>query len=74
VAVVGGRLGVIERGLIRDGDIKDLSRDIGSFAGGDSKRDVEGQDEAEDVLRVMDSSDVDEWLEWAGVNKVCRLE
>ncbi len=74
MAVVGCGLGVIEDGLVRDADIKNILQDIGSFAGRDSEGDVEGQDEAEDVLRVVDSSDVDEWFERAGVNKFCGLE
>ena len=62
MAVVGGRLGVIEDGLVRDSDIKDVLQDISSFAGGDGEGDVEGQDKPEDVLRVMDLSDVNAWF------------
>ena len=74
MAVVGGGLGVIEHGLIRDGDVEDLLHDIGGFAGGDGEGYVEGQDKAEDILRVMYSSNVDERFHWAGVKKFCRLE
>ena len=74
MAVVGGRLGVIEDGLVRDSDIKDVLQDISSFAGGDGEGDVEGQDKPKDILRVMDSSNVDEWFEWSRVNKFCCLE
>ncbi len=74
VAVVGGGLGVIEDGLMRDADIKNILQDIGRFAGRDSKGHVKGQDEAEDVLRVMDPSDIDEWFERTGVDKFCGLE
>lgn len=74
VAVIGGGLGVIEDGLVRDGDIKDALHDIGGFAGRDGEGDVEGEDEAKDVLRVMDSSNVDERFDGPGVCKFCRLE
>ncbi len=74
VAVVGGGLSVIEDGLARDTNIKDVLHDIGGFTGRDSEGHVEGQDEAEDVLRVMDPSDVDEWFARTGVNKFRRLE
>lgn len=42
MAVVGGGLGVIEHGLVRDRDIKNSLHDIGGFAGRDSEGDVEG--------------------------------
>jgi len=74
VAVVGGGLGVIEDGLVRETDIKDVLQDVSRLAGADGKGDVEGQDEAKDILRVMNFPNVDEWLEWAGVNKFGRLE
>jgi len=72
--MVGGRFGIVEYGLIRDVDIKDLLHDVGSFAGGDGEGDVEGQDEAEDVWRVMDSVNIDEWFVGAWMNKFCGLE
>jgi len=74
VAVVGGGLGVIEHGLVRDRDIKNSLHDIGGFAGRDSEGDVEGQDKPKDILRVMDPSNVDEWFAGARVNKFCGLE
>lgn len=74
MAVVGGGLGVIEDGLVRDADIKDILQDIGGFAGRDGEGHVEGQDEAEDVLRVMDPSNVDVGFKRTGVNEFCRLE
>jgi len=74
VAVVGGRLGVIEDGLVRDSDIKDVLQDISSFAGRDGEGDVEGQDKAKDVLRIVDPSNVDEWFDWAWVNEFRGLE
>lgn len=74
MAVVGGGLGVIEDGLVRDTDIKDVLHNIGGFAGRDGEGHVEGQDKAEDVLRIVDPSNVDEWFDRTGVNEFRRLE
>ena len=74
MAVVGGSFGVIEDGLVRDADIKNVLQDVSSLTGGDGEGDVEGQDKAEDILRVMNPSNVDEWFEGAGVNKFRGLE
>lgn len=72
MTVVGGGFGVIEDGLVRDADIKDVLQNIGGFAGRDGEGDVEGEDEAEDVLGIVNSSNVDGRLEWARMNKVGR--
>jgi len=45
----GGVLGVIEDGLVRDGDLKDISEDVGRLPGTGSVRDVESQSKAESV-------------------------
>ncbi len=74
MAVEGGGFGVIEDGLVRDADIKNISQDVGGFTGGDGEGYVEGEDKAEDVLGVVDFSDVNEGLERAGVNDICGLE
>jgi hypothetical protein len=74
VAVVGGGLGIVEDGLVRDANIKNVLQDISSFTGGDSEGHVEGQDKPEDILRVMDPSNVDEWFEWSWVKEFCGLE
>ena len=74
MAVVGGGLGVVQDGLVRDVDIKNVLKNERGFSGADGEGDVEGQDEAKDVLRVVDPPDIDEWFEWAGVNEVCSLE
>jgi len=74
MAVVGGGFGVIEDGLVRDADIKNILKDEGGFSGADGERDVEGQDETEDVLRIMNSVNVDEGFERSGVNEFCRPE
>ena len=74
MAVISGRLGVIKNGLVRDVDIKDLLHDIGGFAGRDGEGYVEGQDEAEDVWRVMDPVNIDEGFIRARMNKFRCLE
>jgi len=74
MAAIGSGLGVVEYGLIRDVDIKDFLHDVGGFAGRDGEGDVEGQDESEDVLRIMDSVNIDEGLIGPGMNKFCGLE
>ena len=74
MAVVGGSFGVIEDGLVRDADIKDVLQDISGFTGRDGEGDIEGQDEAQNILRVMNPSNVDEWFEWSRVNEFCGLE
>ena len=60
VAVVCGGFGVVENGLVRDADFKDLLKNERGFAGRDGKGHVEGQDQTEDVLRVVNFSYVDE--------------
>lgn len=72
--MIGGGFSVVEDGLVRDADIEDVLQDEGGFSGADGEGDVEGQDEAEDVLGVVNSVNVDVRFEWAGVNKFCGLE
>jgi hypothetical protein len=74
MAAIGSGLGVVEYSLIRDVDIKDFLHDVGGFAGRDGEGDVEGQDETKDVLRVMDSVNIDEGFIGPGMNKICSLE
>jgi hypothetical protein len=74
MAVVGGRFGVIKHSLIRDVDIKNFLHNVGSFAGRDGEGYVEGQDEAEDVWRVMDPVNIDEGFIRARMNKFRCLE
>jgi hypothetical protein len=45
--------------LIRDIDVKDRPQDQGSFSGSDSKRDVESENKAEYIRRVMDFREID---------------
>ena len=74
MAAIGSGLGVVEYGLIRDVDIEDLLHDVGGFAGRDGEGDVEGQDEAEDILRVMDPVNIDERFIGPWMNKLGGLE
>ena len=74
MAVVGGGFGVVQDGLVRDADIKDVLQDEGGLSGADGEGDVEGQDESQDILGVVNSSDVDERFERARMNKFCRLK
>ena len=74
VAVVGGRLSVVENGLVRDADIKDVLQDESGFSGADGEGDVEGQDEPEDILGVVNSSDVDGRLDRSWMDKVGGLK
>jgi len=74
MAVIGGGLGVVENSLVRDADIKDLLQDEGSFSGTDGEGDVEGQDEAKDVLGIVNTSDVDGGFAGAGVSNIRGLE
>lgn len=74
MAVIGSSFGVVEDGLVRDADIKDVLQDEGGFSGADGEGDVEGQDEAEDILGVVNSVNIDERFERARVKEVCRLE
>jgi len=48
--------------------------DVGCFAGRDGEGDVKGQDEAEDVLRVMDPVNIDERFIRARMGKLGSLE
>jgi len=62
VTVPGGTGSIIEYRLMRDLDTEDLSEDRRRLSGRDSKRDIEGQDQAEDILAVMDSGQFDQGL------------
>ena len=49
VAEHGSMLGVVKNGLVRDGDLKNVSEDMGRLSGAGSVGDVESQDKAESV-------------------------
>lgn len=59
MAVESGSGGVIEDCLIRDLDVKDRAENEGGFSGSDSKRDVKGEDKAEDVGSVVNFREID---------------
>ena len=58
MAVEGSGSSVIKDSLIRDIDVKDRAEYEGSFSGSDSKRDVKGENKAEDVRGIVDFSKV----------------
>ena len=60
--------------MIRDVDVKDGAKDVGSFSGGDGEGDVEGEDQAKNVLRVVDFCNIDEGLKRSGMVKFFGLE
>jgi hypothetical protein len=62
VAVESGCSGIIKNCLIRDFDIEDRMHDVGSLSSTDSKRDIEGEDKAEDIWGVVDFGEVDNGL------------
>ena len=55
----GGR--IVENGLIGDMNLEDRLHDDRSLSGRDRKRDIEGEDKAEDIFGVVDSCKVDHW-------------
>ena len=74
VAVVRGSFSVVENGLVRHIDLKDLLKDERGFAGRDREGHVEGQYESENVLRIVDLSNVDEWFERSRQSDFLGLE
>lgn len=50
---------VIEHRLMRDLHTEDISEDSRSLSGRDGKRDIEGKDQAEDILTIMDFGQFD---------------
>lgn len=59
MAVESGSRSVIEDGLIRDLDVKDRAENEGGFSGSDSKRDVKGEDKAEDIGSIVNFREID---------------
>src|SRR5580765_8562148 len=74
VAVVGGGLGVVEDRLIAKGHVKDLAQDLSCFTGRERKRDMEGQDQAEQIGRAMNAGQVQERPFEGGGAELSRLE
>ena len=59
MAIISGGLGIVEHGLIRDGDPEDLPEYLRGFAGAEGKGDVEGQNQPDQMRRVMNFAEVD---------------
>jgi len=59
MTVVGGCLGVVEDGLIADGHCEDLAQHLGGFASGQGKRDMEGQDQAQQIRTAVNAGQVE---------------
>ena len=59
VTVPGGPGSIIEHRLMRNLHTEDISENSRSLSGRDGKRDIEGQDQAEDILTVMDFGQFD---------------
>jgi len=59
VAIIGGGLGIVEHRLIRDGDPEDLPEHLRGFAGAEGKRDMESQNQTDQMRRVMNFAEVD---------------
>lgn len=74
MTVERGGLGVIKYRLIRDVDVKDLAKDVRRFSGSDGEGDIKGEDEAKDILRIMDLGNIDEWFKRRGMFKFFGLE
>ena len=59
VEMEGGRLAVVEDGLIGQGDLKDVAEDEGGHAGAEAAGDMKGEDEAQDVVGAVNAGEVD---------------
>ena len=74
MAMVSSGFGVVENGLIRNTDLKDMVQDIGRFSGGDGTGDMEGQDQAQDIRAVEDAVKIDLGEIRGGMVEIRRLE
>lgn len=74
VTVEGGGLSVVEDGLITEADVEDLSEDQSGLAAGKGKRDMKGQDQADDVERLMDAVQIDEGTDRRRGGQLCQRE
>ena len=54
MTVPGSAGSVVENGLMRNLDTKDIAQDLRCFSGRNGKRNIEGQNQPEDILAVMD--------------------
>lgn len=70
VAIISGRFGIVEHGLIRDDDAEDLPEHLRGFASTERKRDMESQNQADPMWRVMNLAKVHARGRWRGVLKM----
>jgi len=59
VAVEGGCGCIVKDCLIGDPDVEYGFQNSGSFSGRDCERDIERQNQAEDIFRIMDFTEID---------------
>lgn len=59
MTIPGGAGSVVENGLMRNLDAEDIAQDLSCFSGRNGKRNIEGQNQAKDILAVMDSCQLD---------------
>jgi hypothetical protein len=57
--MISGGFGIVKNGLIRYHDIKDLFKDKGGFASGNSKGDMKSEDKAENIRAMMNILQLD---------------
>jgi hypothetical protein len=67
-------VGIVQHGLVTQRYAEDLTQDLGGFASRKSKRDVEGQDQTEDVRAAMDASQIDGQSKGCGRFQLSWLE
>jgi hypothetical protein len=73
MTIKGGGSGIIQHRLVGDGDTEYGSKDGSGLSGAQSKGDIEGEDEAEDIGCVVDSPQVDGRLLRASMGKLVGL-
>ena len=59
MAIEGGGSGVVQYGLVGDGDGEDRPEDEGRFSGTEGEGDVKSQDKAKNIGSVMDGPQID---------------
>jgi len=67
MAIEGGGGGVVQYGLIGDGEGEHGAQHEGGLSGTEGKRDIKGEDQAEDIRGVVDSGQIGGWWFWVGM-------